>query len=272
LPPPVFVFNPGANATPKIGLALATAYDEEYAALAAVSLPNKRAYAARHGLALFVIGPAGIACDRPASWSKVLATAAALGMTVGVSTGGRTTDGGGRSAAALRADATPGHEWALYMDSDAIFANIDAALEDGEHLARAMNDPAVHMIIARDRPSGGRINNGVFLLRRSNWTEHFLGVVWNATQFLLDAPGQRNSRFGDQRAFEFAIEQAEAEAELSQSPGHPVAYVPQREINSFPSTYKSGDIIIHIAGCLAGARRSRPQCAAELGRWAAKGA
>ncbi|KAG8468317.1 hypothetical protein KFE25_013400 [Diacronema lutheri] len=233
-------------------LALATSYDLAYKALARVSVQNKRAYAMRHGLSLFVLGPASLACDRPASWSKVLAVKAAL-------------------------DA--GHEWAMWMDADAVFANLSATLDDAAHahVSRAMRSPRTWLVLSRDAASGSRINNGVFLLRRGANADAFLAAVWNATLFLSDTPGVRNSRHGDQRAFEHALDAMGSPSEpptrraltrLKRTDA-PVAYVPQREINSYPATYAPGDLVVHIAGCLAGARRTRAQCAAELARWAA---
>jgi hypothetical protein len=238
---------PGSSAR----LALATAYDRFYAPLAAISVRNKRAYARRHGLPLYVYGPAALACDRPASWSKVLAV-----------------------GAALRA----GHEWVAWLDADAVFARLDGALDDRlarPHLAAAMRGATAMLVIATDgRPrAGGRrqINNGVFVLRRSGWAERFLAAVWNSTVFLADTPGVRNSRLGDQRAFEWAIEQLGGEARPAESGlgAGAVAYVPQGELNSYPHTFRPGELVVHIAGCLAGARRTVAGCAAELRRWAA---
>lgn len=225
-------------------LALVTAFDRAYEALAAVSVRNKRAYAARHGLWLYVVEPDGIACDRPASWSKVLAVRAAL---------------------------RGGHEWVWWLDSDAVFASLSATLDDAAHthVASAMRERETRLILSRDVASGRpALNNGVFLLRSSSWAEDFLTAVWNETQFLADRAGMRNSRFGDQRAFEHVLERLESESGASTA-GRAVAFVPQREINAYPRSYIAGDLVVHIAGCLAGARRTRAQCAAELARWAA---
>lgn len=241
-PPTVY---PGVD----MSLALATAYDRAYEELALVSVRSKRAYAARHGLWLYVVGPGGVACDRPASWSKVVAVRAAL---------------------------AGGHEWVLWMDADAVFASLSATLYDASraHVARAMRQPEARLILSCDGASGRlAINNGIFLLRRSSWADAFLAAVWNATRFLADTAGVRNSRFGDQRAFEHVLERLGGATPNSscavQGSSREVVYVPQREINAYPATYAEGDLIVHIAGCLAGARRTRAQCAAALARWAA---
>jgi hypothetical protein len=235
---------------PSARLALATAYDRFYAPLAAISVRNKRAYARRHGLPLYVYGPAALACDRPASWSKVLAVGAAL-------------------------DA--GHEWVAWLDADAVFARLDGALDDAAarpHVAAAMRGSTAMLVIATDGGGGGgrrrQINNGVFVLRRSAWASRFLATVWNATAFLADTPGVRNSRLGDQRAFEWALERRGGDGEARRgAAGAAVAYVPQAELNSYPATFRPGELVVHIAGCLAGARRTVAGCAAELQRWAA---
>jgi hypothetical protein len=248
-PPPEARIYPGISPV----LAIATAYDALYAPLAEVSVRNKVAYASRHGYWLYVLGPSALACDRPASWSKILAV-----------------------RAAFRAE--PRHAWVAWLDSDAVFVNMDATLDDSAHpqIARAMRNPSTQLIISRDAASGERVNNGVFLLRRSAWSRVFLAAAWNATQFLRDTPGLRNSRFGDQRAFEWVLEDMQArghargKGEEAEAPA-PVACVPQRELNAYPTTYQEGDLVVHIAGCLAGARRSIASCAADLNRWALRG-
>lgn len=224
-------------------LALVTAHDAAFEDFAAISLPTKRAYARRHGLWLYVLDSRSVDCARPASWTKVLAAREVLRR---------------------------GHEWVMWTDADVVITNLRATLTDAAHAhtARALADPHASLIITRDSASGGRsINNGVWLLRASPWSDEFLDAVWNATQFLIDDGSVRTTRHGDQAAFAHVLSSPLTSAGGARA----VAHVPQRELNSYPSNHRPGDLALHLAGCLSGGRVPRPRqrCLDELASWAA---
>lgn len=126
-------------------IAVLSLFDERFAPLAALSVPNKRRYAERHGYAYLeereVLDP-----SRPAAWSKIPALLRHL----------------------------PDYDWIFWSDVDSLIMNPALPLE-------SFLDPAYDMVASED-PSG--LNTGHFLLRRSEWSVRFLTETYGQVEFV----------------------------------------------------------------------------------------
>ena len=131
---------PPRRGPPRIALAMLVDYPAPLAPWVALSIENKRRYAARHGYAfeLFTESDPG----RPAVWSKLVALLLLLG----------------------RGEA----EWAAWIDLDTVI--MDAAVP----LAR-FADARADVVVALD---ANGINAGVLFVRDSDWARMLLVAAW----------------------------------------------------------------------------------------------
>lgn len=109
---------------------------------------NKVHYAEMHGYS-YEDASWIVSDERPASWSKILAVKHYL----------------------------KDRDWVMWLDADTIITNPDIRLES--LLPRSASGP--DFVITVD--SGG-YNAGIWLLRRSEWSEAFLDRWWSMTQFI----------------------------------------------------------------------------------------
>eukprot|EP00208_Stichococcus_sp_RCC1054_P004603 CAMPEP_0206136108 /NCGR_PEP_ID=MMETSP1473-20131121/1342_1 /ASSEMBLY_ACC=CAM_ASM_001109 /TAXON_ID=1461547 /ORGANISM="Stichococcus sp, Strain RCC1054" /LENGTH=303 /DNA_ID=CAMNT_0053528387 /DNA_START=420 /DNA_END=1331 /DNA_ORIENTATION=+ len=183
---------------------------------------NKVHYAEMHGYT-YEDASALVSDERPASWSKILAVQHYL------------------------KDA----DWVMWLDADTIVTNPEIRLES--LLPRSSSGP--DFIITVD---GGGYNAGIWLLRRSQWSQDFLQRWWDMKAYVR-GPGDTKS--GDNDALK-ALLDGERKA------GRHVGIAPQCAFNSYvwrsrlrdwwrlvymPHTillglYRPGDFILHLAG------------------------
>jgi mannan polymerase II complex MNN10 subunit len=140
-------------------IAILTLYDDAFLALAARTLPNKAAYARRHGYRL-ITETQPLDAKRPTSWSKI--------------------------PALLKHLATA--EWLFWSDIDAFFTDFTRPLEGftcpadlilplSPNRARQYGWPARN-------PNEPQINASHFFMRNCEWSRAFLSDVYAQTQFL----------------------------------------------------------------------------------------
>jgi hypothetical protein len=122
-----------------------TLWDEHYAEVGAISGPNKRAYAARHGYD-FMAESDRLDPARPTAWSKI----------------------------ALLRRQLPHCNWAFWTDADSLIMNGTLALED---LVATEAD----LILTHDHYG---LNTGQFLVRNTAWSADFLAEVYAQIQFV----------------------------------------------------------------------------------------
>lgn len=126
-------------------IAVLSLFDERFAPLAAISAPNKRRYAERHGYA-YVEERGSLDASRPPAWSKVLALLRHL----------------------------PAYDWVFWSDVDSLIMNPAIPLE-------SFLEPGYDMVASTD-PGG--LNTGHFLLRRCTWSVRFLEQTYRQVQYL----------------------------------------------------------------------------------------
>jgi hypothetical protein len=126
-------------------ISVLTLYDESFTSLAAISTPNKRRYAQRHGYD-YLEQKGILDISRPPAWSKIRALLRHL------------------------AD----YDWIFWTDADSLIMNPALRLE-------SFLDPGYDMVVSAD-PSG--LNTGHFLLRRSDWSFSFLEATYRQVQFI----------------------------------------------------------------------------------------
>lgn len=183
---------------------------------------NKVNYAEKHGYtyedASWIVSD-----ERPASWSKILAVKHFLKDV----------------------------DWVMWLDADTIVTNSGIRLES--LLPRSAGGP--DFVITVD---GGGYNAGIWLLRRSKWSEQFLDRWWGMKDYVR-APGGTKS--GDNDALKALLD-------AERNNGRHVGIAPQCAFNSYvwrsrvrdwwrlvymPQTillglYRPGDFILHLAG------------------------
>lgn len=120
-------------------------------------------------------------------------------------------------------DAAPGYDWVLWADCDAFFMDPERTLDSIVHMytsnltvpttgphdaARNQGDeadgPDVSLIVAVDSTG---INNGVWLLRNTDWAREFLDRWWHSD--ILDGPGE-NHNCSDQSTMQHQLLQERA--------------------------------------------------------------
>jgi mannan polymerase II complex MNN10 subunit len=122
-----------------------TLADKNFSEVAAISTPNKRDYARKHGYD-FIQETTLLDPSRPASWNKILAVEKHLSN----------------------------YDWIFWTDADSLVMNPAIRLED------IVLDTGEDCIFTQDENG---LNAGEFFVRRSVWVKKFLGEVWAQDQF-----------------------------------------------------------------------------------------
>ncbi|KAF9978163.1 hypothetical protein BGZ73_003544 [Actinomortierella ambigua] len=185
--------------------------------MAEASIPsaeNKRTYCAKHGYD-FVARGAEFAQEefrgRRLVWGKISAVQKVL----------------------------PHYDWLLWMDMDAVIANMDRKVEDLVNLAISKAGREVSFIAAR--PVRDKIfNAGVFLIRNTEWSRAFLKEVQTRTEWFA------KSSYEQHAMWDVLMEDKWREG----------AYIFDKDdhtMNTFPAYYEEKDFIVHFApdGCPA---------------------
>ncbi|KAG9069248.1 hypothetical protein KI688_010146 [Linnemannia hyalina] len=182
------------------------------------SADNKRIYAEKHGY-YFVARAAEFAQEEFRHRQRVWGKIGAIQKTL------------------------PHYEWLLWMDMDAIVANLDQDVREIIRKAEALNvnkQNEVSIIVSRPLKDV-MLNAGVMLIKNTDWSRKFLNEV------------QRRKTWYNQRP---SYEQG-AIWEVMQDPlWTSGVYLFDRDVhtmNTFPSFYEQGDFIVHFApaGCPA---------------------
>lgn len=120
------------------------------------------------------------------------------------------------------------HEWVFWSDADSLVMNASIRLEE-------FVNPDYDLTLAHDDFGQGvnNVNTGQMLFRRTKWSLRFLDEVWSQKQFIHD-------RLWENRAVIHLL----WNRDLSRH----VQIVSQRTFNSYPSNYRPGDFILHVAG------------------------
>lgn len=148
-----FLLKPAAQRVlPKRNVGLLTAYDQNQAALAQWSNPNKQRYCDRHGYR-FIVRTDGFDASRHPAWSKIKFIREHL----------------------------PQFEWLFWSDADSLIMNGDIRLEE-------FLDDGYDLIIAQEDPGVGlyNLNTGQMFFRNSDWSMRFLEEVYGQTLFIND--------------------------------------------------------------------------------------
>ena len=154
--------------------------------------PNKQAYADRHGYHWFDES-AVLDVSRPPSWSKIKAAQRLLNEE---------------------------HcDWVFWLDADTVIMDPSRPVES---ILSTQHD----LLVAPDK--GGGYNAGVWLIRNSDWSKHFLQTWWDMKSF-VKPPGLAKS--GDNDALKHYL----AEMERTEEFGQHVAAPARCTFNSFAS-------------------------------------
>ncbi|KAG0030344.1 hypothetical protein BGZ81_002779 [Podila clonocystis] len=182
------------------------------------SADNKRAYAKRHGYD-FVARSAEFAQEdfrgRKLVWGKIGAIQKTL----------------------------PHYKWLLWMDMDAIVANIDKDVRDIIRLAEETSereDTEISMIVARPIKDK-MLNAGVMLIKNTDWSRRFFNEVQRRKGWYRRSPSFEQGAIW------------EVMQEDRWKSGYHLFDKDDRTMNTFPKYYDNGDFIIHFApaGCPA---------------------
>ncbi|KAG0235764.1 hypothetical protein BGW41_000659 [Actinomortierella wolfii] len=185
--------------------------------MAEASIPsaeNKRTYCAKHGYD-FVARGAEFAQEefrgRRLVWGKISAVQKVL----------------------------PHYEWILWMDMDAVIANMDRKVEDLVNLATTRAGREVSLIAAR--PVKDKIfNAGVFLIKNTDWSRAFLKEVQTRTEWFSKSSYEQHAMW-------------DVLMEEKWSEGVYIFDKDDHTMNTFPAYYAEKDFIVHFApdGCPA---------------------
>lgn len=136
----------------------------------------------------------------------------------------------------------PHYEWLLWMDMDAIVANLDKDVREIIRLAEELNereDAEISMIVARP-PKDKMLNAGVMLIKNTDWSRRFFNEVQRRKGWYHHPP-----------SFEQGAIWEVMQEERWSSGVH--LFKDDHTMNTFPKYYEKGDFIIHFApaGCPA---------------------
>ncbi|KAG0087771.1 hypothetical protein BGZ92_007004 [Podila epicladia] len=189
--------------------------------MAEASLPsaeNKRAYAKRHGYD-FIARSAEFAQEefrgRRLVWGKIGAIQKVL----------------------------PHYEWLLWMDMDAIVADIDKDVREIIHKAEEASeheDSEISMIVSRPLKDK-MLNAGVMLIKNTDWSRRFFNEVQRRKSWYHRSPSYEQGAIW------------EVMQEDRWKSGYHLFDKDDHTMNTFPRYYEDGDFIIHFApaGCPA---------------------
>jgi hypothetical protein len=127
-------------------ICIASFADDGYAPIRAVTFPNKRQYAAKHGYRCFLLD--WIPSTRPPAWSKIIMLHNLMEFV--------------------------GPGWIFWTDADSVFMNFEIKLEK-------LLDPTADIVASGDQNG---INTGNFFIRSSPKCQKFLKDVWACEQFI----------------------------------------------------------------------------------------
>ncbi|KAF9187331.1 hypothetical protein BGZ51_001421 [Haplosporangium sp. Z 767] len=187
--------------------------------MAEASLPaadNKREYAAKHGYD-FVARSAEFAQEefrhRRLVWGKIGAIQKTL----------------------------PHYEWLLWMDMDAIVANLDQDVRDIIRLAednKEQEGNEISLIVSRPQKDK-MLNAGVMLIKNTEWSRKFWSEVQRRTEWYNLRPSYEQGAIWD------------VMRDPAWASGVHLFDRNDHIMNTFPQYYKDGDFVIHFApaGC-----------------------
>jgi len=209
-----------------------TAYDRQFASVGDIAAKSIAIYAAANGLDFEILPMPAL--DRPPAWGKIAIIANQF--------------------------ANSPADFLLWVDADACFVrtdrNIADATKDGKDFYLVSHQ------LPKARPSHGivtyveRPNTGVFLIRRSEWSQKFLNTVWQMTKY-ISHPWWENAAVLDLLGYRFELTGNMADNKPEQQILEKVDWLPL-EWNSLPCLGRmnevghSGEvfdpIIVHYAG------------------------
>jgi len=195
--------------------------------------PNKQAYVKKHGYYLFDESDS-LDPSRPPSWSKI--------------------------RAAQRLLKEESCDWVFWLDADTVIMNSAKTVE-----AFLPADTQKDLILTRQK--GGSYNAGAWLIRKSDWSLHFLDTWWNMREF-VHPPGMSTS--GDNAALKAYLTERMDPAEFKKhivvpprctynsvtvfvSPAEAALVTSMQDIEKQEyymkvGKYHKGDLIAHVAG------------------------
>ncbi len=204
----------------------------KYLRLGPLALENRRIYCDQHGYRFISTVP--IASDRPACWAKIPAIL----------------------------EAFQNHRWVLWADSDALVLEYTGRLEkfcdekydlivaSPEEFFRFLGIPFAQGLARMP------INTGVFLIRASAWSEHFLRLAYAQTQFV--STGEIWNGIGEQEAMT---------AILHQNPDFLSRIKHVTHLQNHPKFYRPGDLFVHFYGNYARHHIPISECEEVFRRW-----
>jgi hypothetical protein len=200
------------------------------------SLPNKRAYCARHGYTFISQWESLVQGNRTAHWNKV--------------------------ALILRHLAQ--YDWVVWMDADVLITNFAVKLE--KFTQNTTND----LLVSRSPIStDGRIvpalNSGVLFVRNTPWAQSFFQTVWAAgsadspgackrwepvTRQIQLTPCKWDPRWGFQTWSDQDFIVAAAHRQSAAEEEERIQYFAAKAFNNRPYLYEPGDFVVHFPGAL----------------------
>eukprot|EP00301_Raphidiophrys_heterophryoidea_P001007 c104_g1_i1.p1 GENE.c104_g1_i1~~c104_g1_i1.p1 ORF type:complete len:449 (-),score=86.91 c104_g1_i1:204-1529(-) len=133
-------------------------------------------------------------------------------------------------------DLLPKHEWVVWVDSDAIFVDLEKKLEEIIALA-----PKKEFLVCKD-PKQWLLNTGVMFFRNTKWTRDMLDKLWNM-------PKVQHSSGAEQNQLIKLLQHIDA------NQGHWHLF-PECTFNCHPSNAKADTYLIHYMG-MGGAQKER---------------
>lgn len=218
---PTSVLSISSNASRITVVSVCYPQNTDYATICRVAHKNFQRYCQDHGYQLIFQNttPSGLA-GRDAAWGKVLALQAALSQ--------------------------PNVDYVFWMDGDSLFMNQDRSLEElipsGENQLTMTGDHNCFL------------NSGHLMLKKGNWTENFLNQTWAMY------PPPEPKAWWEQSSMIYLLSglspedkdakgcKADVNSCCSSTPGKGCDVRPQRQMNSYLSSFGSGDFILHFAG------------------------
>ena len=218
---PTSVLSISSNASRITVVSVCYPQNTDYATICRVAHKNFQRYCQDHGYQLIFQNttPSGLA-GRDAAWGKVLALQAALSQ--------------------------PNVDYVFWMDGDSLFMNQDRSLEElipsGENQLTMTGDHNCFL------------NSGHLMLKKGNWTENFLNKTWAMY------PPPEPKAWWEQSSMIYLLSGLSPEDKdakgckvdvnscCSSTPRKGCDVRPQRQMNSYLSSFGSGDFILHFAG------------------------
>lgn len=201
---------PRGNSFPRI--ALISMWNEDQAALGAITAPNKAAYCQQHGYAWHPC-TTGFVPDRPVAWSKIH----------------------------FLREILPAYDWVMWSDVDSLITNPAIRLE-------TLTDHPADLLITRDHIG---VNSGSFLLRNCAWSRQFLDELWTLPSRVefTQTYGLWSDRMWENRAFLLLMLHAETRRHTHFLPQRTLnSYHPEFASAGPDSRHQPGDFVLHLPG------------------------